>query len=301
MDVSITNVHLDLGAGRRGTDMGSSAMHVAGLVPRLSEIGHRVLDVGSVQVKSYEAIDHGADNARFLEEICGVVGRLADRVAWACEHDRFPLVLGGDHSQAMGTLAGLARHYRSKQERLGVIWVDAHTDMNTPGSSPTGNIHGMPLAVALGYGPAELVALNGGAPAILPEDVAIIGARDVDAGEAELVKQLGVRVYTMSEVDERGIAACTREAIEHVSKHTTGIHLSFDLDGVDPKDAPGVGTPVPGGLSLRESLLLCELVNRTGRLAGMEVVELNPTLDIENRTGKLGVWLIETALGKTIL
>ena len=301
MDVSITNVHLDLGAGRRGTDMGASAMHVAGLVPRLHAIGHPVQSVSTIDVQSFETIGHGSDNARFLEEIESAVTQLADRVEGVCDAKQFPLILGGDHSQAIGTIAGLARHLRKRQERLGVIWVDAHTDMNTPDSSPSGNVHGMPLACALGIGPKSLIHLVPGGPALQPEDVAVIGARDVDAGEAELVRKMGIRVYTMSEVDERGIAACTREAIDHVSRHTAGIHLSFDLDGVDPKDAPGVGTPVPGGLSLRESLLICELVNRTRRLLGMEVVELNPTLDIENKTGDLAVWLILTALGKTIL
>jgi len=301
MDVAITNVHLDLGAGRRGTDMGASAIHVAGLVPRLRNLGRMVHDVSTIDVRSFESMGHGNENARFLEEIESVVTQLADRVESVCDQEYFPLVLGGDHSQAIGTVAGLVRHLRKRQERLGVVWVDAHTDMNTPDSTPSGNVHGMPLAVLLGHGPKSLVNLVPGGPALRPEDVAVIGARDVDAGEAELVRKLGVRVYTMSEVDERGIAACTREAIDHVSRHTAGIHLSFDLDGVDPKDAPGVGTPVPGGLSLRESLLVCELLNRTRRLLGMEVVELNPTLDVQNKTGDLAVWLVLTALGKTIL
>lgn len=301
MDISITNVHLDLGAGRRGTDMGPSAMHVAGLVPRLAALSHTVTDVHTEAVSTFEALDPGRDDARFLDEIATVARRLADRVEAVCDAGRFPLVLGGDHSQAIGVISGLARHLRQRGERLGVLWVDAHTDMNTPGTTPSGNVHGMPLAALLGHGLPGLRDLVPGGPALHPEDVAVIGARQVDPGEARLAKQLGVRVYTMSELDERGVAACVREAIDHVSRHTSGLHLSFDLDGVDPADAPGVGTPVPGGLSLRESHLLCELVSRTGRLVGMEMVELNPTLDLENKTGRLAVWLILSALGQRIL
>ena len=215
-----------------------------------------------------------------------------------CE-DKFPLVLGGDHSQAIGTISGLSKYYKEKNEDIGVIWVDAHTDMNTPGTSPSGNIHGMPLSSLLGFGHDKLTSLNGDSPSLKPENVAIIGARDVDFSEIPLVKELGVRVYTMTELDKRGAFACFEEAIAHVSRNTTGIHLSFDLDGVDPTAAPGVGTPVPGGLSFRESHLICEMVS--DKIIGMEMVELNPTLDIENKTGHLAVWLILSAMGKQII
>jgi arginase len=211
------------------------------------------------------------------------------------------VVLGGDHSVAIGTISGMARHYRKRGLDLGVIWVDAHTDMNTPDSSPSGNIHGMPLAVLLGHGPPELVSIAGDRPALKGEYVAVIGARSVDEGEREMVRKTGVRVYSMSELDDRGTAQCVREAIEIAGRASAGIHLSFDLDGVDPEHAPGVGTPVPGGLSLRESHLVCEKLAQTRRLVGMELVELNPVLDIGNRTGDLGVWLIASALGKTII
>lgn len=302
MKISITNVHLDLGAGRRGTDMGPSAMHVAGLVPRLQQIGHEVVDVESIAVGgSYESTSVGDPQARFLPAIRSVCERLADRVESNLENGYLPLVLGGDHAQAIGTISGLARFLRRRKMRVGVVWVDAHTDMNTPDTTPSGNIHGMPLAVLLGRGPASLVAIAGDEPALRPEDVAIIGARDVDAAEVPLVKELGVRVYPMSELDSRGTATCVREAVEIASAHTVGIHLSFDLDGVDPQDAPGVGTPVPGGLTLRESHLICETASRKGRLLGMEMVELNPTLDMQNKTGELAVWLIQSAMGKTIL
>lgn len=302
MDVAIVNVHLDLGAGRRGTDMGPSAMHVAGLGAALVRLGHRVVSVDDIVAPGAESAVSGQTNARFLDAIAAVCRAVADRVERAVEAGHFPLVLGGDHAQAIGTIAGMARVWRRRGRRLGVVWVDAHTDMNTPETTTSGNIHGMPLAALLGEGPAELVDLVGdGQPALHPEDVAIVGIRDVDRREVPLVKTSGVRAYAMSELDSRGVALCFREAIERACRHTEGIHLSFDLDGVDPQFAPGVGTPVPGGLSLRESHLLCELASSTGHLRGMEMVELNPTLDVKNQTGQLAVWLIQSALGKTIL
>ena len=301
MDIAITNVQLDLGCGRRGTDMGPSAMHVAGLVPGLTRIGHRIHSVEDVEARSAESISVGDPSARYLDAILSVCSRLTDRVAANLADGHLPLVLGGDHAQAIGTISGLARHHKARGERVGVIWVDAHTDMNTPDSSPSGNIHGMPLAALLGHGPSSLTGLSGSTPALRPEDVAIIGARDVDSTEIPLVKETGVRVYTMSELDSRGTAVCVREALERVLDGTAGVHLSFDLDGVDPKDAPGVGTPVPGGLTLRESHLICESIARSQKLLGMEMVELNPTLDVRNTTGELAVWLIMSAMGKTIL
>jgi arginase len=301
MEISITNVHLDLGAGRRGTDMGPSAMHVAGLVPKLTAIGHHVASVESIGVPSAENTSVGESNARYLDAIIQTCVKLADRVEASLHAGQFPLVLGGDHAQAIGTISGMARYFRSLGKEVGVVWVDAHTDMNTPDTTPTGNIHGMPLAALLGHGPKELVCLAGDRPALLPDNVAVIGARDVDATEIPLVRELGVRVYPMSELDSRTTAVCVREAVERVRDGTAGVHLSFDLDGVDPTAAPGVGTPVPGGLTLRESHLICESASRTGALLGMEMVELNPILDIRNQTGDLAVWLILSACGKTIL
>ncbi|MEQ1500746.1 MAG: arginase [Myxococcota bacterium] len=301
MELSITNVHLDLGAGRRGTDMGPSAMHVAGLVPRLRALGHHVTDVASIGASTFENTDAGDPQARFLSEIARICTKIATRVEADVTGGRVPLVLGGDHAQAIGTISGIARALRPRGQRVGVVWVDAHTDMNTPDTTVSGNIHGMPLATLLGHGPRDLVAISGDEPALLPEHVAIIGVRDVDSSETSLVGRTGVRAYTMSELDERGTAVCVREAFELVSRGTAGVHLSFDLDGVDPQDAPGVGTPVPGGLTVRESHLICETAARTKRLIGMEMVELNPTLDLRNQTGELAVWLILSALGKTIL
>ena len=299
--IAITNVHLDLGAGRRGTDMGPSAIHVAKLIPRLKRMGHTIVAVESLGSKSYEALQITDASAKFLPNILEVCKDLKSTVMKNLENEHFPLVLGGDHSQAIGTISGIANHFRTQNKELGVIWIDAHTDMNTPESSPSGNIHGMPLSTLIGIGHPDLVDLNGSQPSLKPENIAVIGARDVDIGERTLVDQTGVRVYSMSELDRRGAAVCFKEAIELVSKNTHGIHLSFDLDGVDPREAPGVGTPVPGGLSLRESHLICEMLADTKKLVGMEMVELNPTLDIANQTGKLAVWLIQSALGMSIL
>lgn len=301
MNISITNVHLDLGAGRRGTDMGPSAIHVAGLVPHLEALGHAVDRVESFGVEAQEGTAQGDINARYLSVIAELCRRIADQVEADCEAGRFPLVLGGDHAQAIGTISGLSRFWKKRGKRIGVVWADAHADMNTPDSSPSGNIHGMPLAALLGYGPEALTGMAGDGPALDPRDVVIIGARAIDITEVPLVKETGIRVYTMSELDRRGTNVCVEEAIALVSGDTAGIHLSFDLDGVDPNDAPGVGTPVPGGLSLRESHLICETAASSGKLIGMELVELNPTLDLENKTGRLSVWLIESALGRTIL
>jgi arginase len=299
--ITIGNVHLDLGAGRRGVDMGPSAIHLAGLKPGIEELGHRVAETWSISIPTQEMAEPGNPSARFLPEIAAACRQVADRVEEGLARGHFPVILGGDHSVAIGTVSGLARFYRRTGKRVGVLWVDAHTDMNTPDTSPSGNIHGMPLAVLLGRGAPELVRIAGDRPALDPEDVVVIGARDVDGSERDVVRELGVRVYTMSELDDRGTALCVGEAIEHVSRHTTGIHLSFDLDGVDPEYAPGVGTPVPGGLSLRESHLICEKAAQTGRMLGAEVVELNPVVDTANRTGRLAVWLLLSALGKTIL
>lgn len=299
--IRITNVHLDLGASRRGTDMGSSAMHVAGLVPALEKLGHAVVGVHNIGQVSMESAEVGNPKARYLSVINDVCRELADSVEQALNAKEFPLVLGGDHSQAIGSIAGIARQLRCQGKTLGVLWVDAHTDMNTPDTSPSGNIHGMPLATLLGNGPKELTSISGDGPALKPENVVVFGVRDVDKHEAHIVKETGVRVYTMSEIDARGVGTCLEEALGILNKASGGIHLSYDLDGSDPSVAPGTGTPVPGGLNFRESHLVCEMMAKSGRLISMEMVELNPIFDIENRTGKFAVWLIQSALGRTIL
>lgn len=299
--ILITNVHLDLGAGRRGTDMGSSAMHVAGVVPALEKLGHRLAGVKNIGQVSQEAAEVGNPHTRYLGVINEVCRELADQTERSLQAGEFPLLLGGDHSQAIGSIAGISRYLKARGQTLGVLWVDAHTDMNTPETSPSGNIHGMPLATLLGHGAPELTGICGQGPALKPEHVVIFGVRSVDREEAELVKQTGVRVFTMSEIDARGAGACMEEAMQILKRASGGIHLSYDLDGTDPSVAPGTGTPVPGGLNFRESHLVCEVLARSGRLLSMEVVELNPILDTENRTGKFAVWLIQSALGRTIL
>ena len=302
MDIAITNVHLDLGAGRRGTDMGPSAMHVAGLMPALKKLGHQIKDIQSIGSQSYEALHYGSSNARFLHDIESVCVRLKEHIRRQLSLGCIPLVLGGDHSQAIGTISGVAEHYQARNQEIGVIWFDAHTDMNTPDTSPSGNIHGMPLSTLMGYGHSNLVQLNPKSTySVRPEHTVIIGARDIDISEVPLVKELGVRVITMTEIDKRGAVQCFEEAIDIATRNTAGIHLSFDLDGVDPAEAPGVGTPVPGGFSLRESHLLCEMICATRKMIGMEMVELNPTLDRANQTARLAVWLIQSVFGKLIM
>ncbi len=300
-EIMIGNVHMDLGAGRRGVDMGPSAIHLAGLKAGIEGLGCRVADNFALGVRSQEMLEPGDVHARYLHEITEVCARLADRVEAGLEAGRLPVVLGGDHSVAIGTITGISRYWKKRGRRIGVLWVDAHTDINTPGTSPTGNIHGMPLAVLLGHGPRELVALAGDGPALDARNVCVFGARSVDEGERRFVQEVGLRVYSMSELDERGTALCAREAIDRALDGTAGVHLSFDLDGVDPQHAPGVGTAVPGGLSLRESHLICEKVAATKKVLGLEMVELNPVIDSENRTGRLAVWLLLSALGQTIL
>lgn len=298
---AILSVHMDLGAGRRGVDMGPSAIRLAGLAKGIEGLGWRVKEMGSVFVREPEAIPQGRSSARYLTEVLEVCTRLKAHALEALGEGAFPITLGGDHSIAMGSVAAVAQHHRSDEQPIGLLWVDAHTDINTPETSPSGNLHGMPLAHLLGLGLPALRALAGPRPAVDAQHVAVLGARSVDAGEREVVRRSGVRVYSMSEIDERGFAVCLKEAVARVTAGTAGFHLSFDLDGVDPRYAPGVGTPVPGGLTYREAHLACETAAATGALLGLDMVELNPTLDDRNQTGQLAVELILSALGKTIL
>jgi arginase len=264
-------------------------------------MGRPLREVGTVTAEGPEITPRGESKTRFLAEITEVCRETRGLVTHALEQGWFPLVLGGDHSLTIGTAAALAAHHHARGDRIGVIWVDAHTDMNTPETTPSGNIHGMSLAVLTGRGPAELVDLAGVSPMVRPENVCVLGARSVDEREKATVREAGVRVFTMSEIDERGMAVCADEAIERASDGTAGFLLSFDLDGIDPLVAPGVGTPIPGGFTFREGHLVCEKAARSGRMVGLEVVELNPVLDAENRTGRLAVGLVASALGKTIL
>ena len=299
--VAIVGAPLDLGAGRRGVDMGPSAMRTAGLNARLSALGYRVEDLGNVQVEQQESSTPGPKNARYLPAIAATCQELADRVERAADEGKIPLVLGGDHSIAVGTVSGMAESMKKRGQKLGIIWMDAHTDMNTPGTSPSGNVHGMPLACIVGAGPKSLTHLNGWSPKVDAKNVVLIGIRDVDLDERPMVKRSGVRVFTMRDIDERGMTAVMHEALAVAGEGTGGIHLSLDMDGVDPREAPGVGTPVRGGFSYREAHLAMEIICDSRRMRSMEVVEVNPILDDANRTALLGVELVLSAMGKRIL
>lgn len=299
--IAIIGAPLDLGQDRRGVDMGPSAVRVANLHRRLGALGYQVDDLGNVAVDQRESLPEGPARARYLPQIAETCRRVGLMVDKALAGGKAPLVLGGDHSVAVGTVAGVARHLRKQRRKAGVIWIDAHADMNTPETSPSGNVHGMPLACCIGLGPRELAGLFGFAPKVQPENVALVGIRDVDEAERGPVHQSGVRVFTMRDIDERGMKEVMAEAIQAASDGTAGIHLSLDMDFVDPREAPGVGTPVRGGGTYREAHLAMELINDAGNLLSMEVVEVNPVIDESNRTADLAVELIMSAMGKRIL
>ncbi len=281
--------------------MGPSAVRVANLNARLVELGYEVQDLGNVPVDQPESLPEGPCNARYLPQIALACTKLAERVKRAMELGQVPLVLGGDHSVAVGTVAGAAEHFRRSGGRIGMIWIDAHTDMNTPETSPSGNVHGMPLACCIGIGPPELTQIYGFAPKVHPENVALVGIRSVDERERSLVQQSGVRTFTMRDIDERGLRVVMEEAIGVASAETVGFHVSFDIDAVDPQEAPGVGTPVRGGITYREAHLAMETLCDCGRMTSMEIVEVNPVIDDANRTALLAVELVMSAMGKRIL
>jgi len=299
--VAIIGAPLDLGAGHRGVDAGPSAFRIAGLAKAVEAMGFPVVDEGNIHVEIPESLPQGDSQAKFLAEIAQACDVQRQMVYQAMQKGYFPLVLGGDHSIAIGTIAGISQHYRETDDEIGVIWVDAHADMNTPETTESGNIHGMPMSASLGLGAQILTHLGGFAPKIKAENVALIGIRDVDEAEKRLVKETGVKVFTMTDIDELGMPTVIRQAIEIAGSGTAGIHLSFDFDGLDPEVAPGVGTPVRGGIRYREAHLLMEKVALTGRMIGLEMVELNPILDVRNQTAELGVELIQSAFGKRIL
>jgi arginase len=299
--IAVIGAPLDLGAGRRGVDMGVSAIRFANLGQRLASLGYSVEDRGNVAVEQPERVLAGAQNARFLPQIAETCTRLAKAVGEAADTGRVPVVLGGDHSIAVGTLSGMSRHLRRERKRLGLIWIDAHPDMNTPETSPSGNVHGMPLACIIGKGPHELTHIFNFAPKVAPENVALVGIRDVDQLEKPHVRESGVRAFTMRDIDERGMRAVMEDAIAIASKGVEGFHVSLDMDSLDPHEAPGVGTPVRGGLSYREAHLAMEMAGDSGKILSMEVVEVNPVLDEANRTAELAVELIMSAMGKRIL
>jgi arginase len=299
--IRIIGVPMDLGASRRGVDMGPSALRVAGLHARLKQLGRQVEDIGNVHVRQPEEQHYGEKNAKYLDEISETCKGLAEIVGKSLDEDQMPLVLGGDHSIAVGTVAGTAAHFHKKSKRIGVIWLDAHGDMNTPESSPSGNVHGMPLASIMGYGPPELVELAGNKPMVEPRSVSLVGIRELDAKERRLVKESGVHIFTMRDIDERGMREVMAEALRFATDDTAGVAVSLDMDFVDPSDAPGVGTPVRGGVTYRESHLALEMIADSRSMLSFELVEINPVIDEHNKTASLGVELVLSALGKKIL
>jgi arginase len=294
--VAIIGAALDLGAGRRGVDMGPSAIRYAGLAERLSSLGYGCLDWGNVETAVQEAIQEQDASARYLPEIKAACGRVGQLVGHAVAEGFLPLVLGGDHSIAMGTLGGMA----GATGPGGVLWIDAHGDLNAPADSPSGNVHGMPLGAALGRAPGVFESVAWPIPALDPDRVVLLGVRSLDEGERAFIRETGIGVYTMSELDRRGVEPAVREALDRVAG-APFVHVSLDMDVVDPEFAPGVGTPVRGGLSYREAHLALELVAESGLLRSLEVVEVNPILDRGNETAALAVELVASALGARIL
>jgi arginase len=299
--IAIVGAPLDLGAGRRGVDMGPSAVRLAGLGPRLAAMGFTVEDLGNVAVEQQESTPAGPPTAKYLLQIASACTSLAEMVSKAVEEERFPLILGGDHSVAIGTVAGVSHAFRKRGERIGLVWIDAHADMNTPESSPSGNVHGMPLACCIGDGPRELTHIFDYAPKVDVNNVVLVGIRDVDALERKRVRDSGVTAFTMRDIDERGFSEVMEQALNIAGEGTAGVHVSLDMDAVDPDEAPGVGTPVRGGMTYREAHLAMEIVCDSNQMVSMELVEVNPVLDTVNRTAILGMELVTSAMGKRIL
>jgi arginase len=301
-NIQVLGVPLDMGASRRGVDMGPSAMRVAGLEARLEALGHHVIDGGNVTVEIAETQNFGSPNARYLKQIAETCTRTADAVCKSLEEGMTPLVLGGDHSIAVGSVSGVSEFYRRQNQKIGVLWIDAHSDINTPDTSPSGNVHGMPLAALLGLGPEKLTQIGGYAPKILPENTVLVGVRDIDPAERANIRRAGIgEVYTMRDIDERGMRAVMEEALRAAGRGTAGYHVSLDMDWIDPEDAPGVGTPVRGGATYREAHLAMEIIADHGRMVSFEIVEVNPVIDEHNRTADLAVELACSAFGKKIL
>lgn len=299
--VSILGVPLGYGASMAGVDMGPAALRVARLHQRIAGLGYVVHDLGDLRLERPQTLPHEGETLKFVREISNACEQLAAEVEKILNAAELPLVLGGDHSIAIGSFAGVASYFKKQQQTVGLIWFDAHADMNTADSTPSGNIHGMPLASLFGYGTPELINVAGFSPKLDPKLCAHVGARDIDPGERELIAKLGVRFFTMREIDERGMRACMDDAIAIASGGTAGYAVTFDVDALDPGDAPGSGTLVRGGLTYREAHLAMEKIAEAGGMRSLEIVEINTALDVNNKTAELGVELILSALGKTIL
>lgn len=301
MKVAIVGFPSDLGAGRRGVDMGPSALRIAGITESLGQLGYTVVDYGDVSIQVAEVQKIEDPRQRYKTEILRSSEILAQKVYTVLKEEAVPVLLGGDHSMSIGSIAGVAAYCREMGLSFGVLWIDAHPDMNTPETTPSGNIHGMPLAIGLGYGDQGFTHLLGFAPKIPPENVALIGIRAVDPGERDLIRNLQIRTYTMHEIDREGIHTVVSEAIDYLINRVDFLHVSFDLDSVDPSIAPGVGTPVPGGLTYRETHYLMERIAATGKVRSIDIVEINPVLDIRNKSAQLAVAFLSSCMGKRIL
>jgi len=301
MIVEVTGIPLDLGANRRGVDMAPSAIRIAGIGERLKHIGHDIIDHGDIAIVTPEVQQIQDPNLKYLPEIAKAVTVLADAVTETMERGNFPLILGGDHSIAIGTISGVVREFRGTDRKLGVIWVDAHGDMNTHETTPSGNIHGMSFAAMLGRGCPELTTVAGEPRKIEAEDAVLVGARNLDQKEQKLILESGITVFTMEDIDRRGICDVMRDAIKTATTRTDGLHISLDMDALDPQIAPGVGTPVRGGLTYREAHTAMEMVADSDKICSLEIVEVNPILDTRNSTAEMAAELAESALGKRIL
>ncbi len=299
--ISIIGFPMDLGADRRGVDMGPSALRIAGLKEKLENLGYRVLDSGDIHIQIMEKQKISNPKMKYLNEIIRTSKLFAGKVEKVLERGQFPLCIGGDHSMAIGSIAGISSYCRKNKMRLGVIWIDAHADMNTETTTPSGNIHGMPLAVAMGKGNEKLVELCGFSPKVEPENVALIGIRSIDQIEKTIVKILKPAVYTMSDIDKHGIHRIISKILKQFEGKVDHIHVSFDLDCVDPSVAPGVGTPVPGGLSYRETHLLMEAIAECRCVSSLEVTEVNPILDNHNKSAEFATEVIASIMGQRIL
>jgi arginase len=297
MRICVIGVPMDLGADRRGVDIGASAIRYAGLNDQLQRLGYSVNDIGNIVVPQPESQPIGDPHVKYLEPIIQVSQDLANAVSSALQNGEFPLILGGDHSIALGSITGVARVHQD----IGVIWIDAHGDFNTHETTPSGNIHGMILGALVGLGHPSLTGIGGWSPKVNAQTIVVVGARDLDPKEQELLRQQKIHVFTMTDIDQRGMSDVMREALEVACRAQHGFHLSLDMDSLDPREAPGVGTPVRGGLTYREAHLAMEVIAASGRMVSMDAVEVNPILDRENATAHLAVELILSALGKKII
>lgn len=299
--VHLIGFPMDLGADRRGVDMGPSALRIADIDEKLRALGYHIEDEGDIDIQVPEVLKIRDPHLKYLPEIAAACEKLARKVRRVLKAGAFPLVLGGDHSMAIGTIAGVAGYCRDEEKRLGVIWIDAHSDINLPNTSPTGNIHGMPVATSIGIGASELTNVGGKFRKLDPANIVMIGLRSVDEGERKLIRDNGVRAYTMTDIDRLGIHRVMEETLSYLRERADHIHVSFDLDSVDPSIALGVGTPVPGGLTYREAHLIMEMIAEVGALSSLEVAEVNPILDTMNRSAQFAADLVASAMGKRIL